>query len=213
VHRYGLHASTSPFFGKLSTNGSVLSRHTNPFPPNYLPVFFPPFHDPARVKFFPRCFRYRIARHTHFAHHCANPSHRRVLSGRAGIALSEGPSGAESNPLSDETGPPDSRSRSPSFRRPARWKTNKAGEHRKSTNQSIVELVRDLSKILSAKAIAPLLNRVKLKTGCGNNWTEDRVRALKNHNGIKPCTQDNEIVTLQQAAERLGICSQSVRGE
>ena len=91
-------------------------------------------------------------------------------------------------------------------------KKNRTGEHTKSTDKSIVELVRELSKMLTDKAIAPILNRLKLKTGCGNNWTEDRVRWLRNHNGIKPCTQDKEIVTLQQAAERLGICSQSVRG-
>jgi len=91
-------------------------------------------------------------------------------------------------------------------------KKNKTGEHTKSTDKSIVELVKELSKMLTDKAIAPILNRLKLKTGCGNNWTEDRVRALRNHNGIKPCAKDKEIVTLQQAAERLGICSQSVRG-
>jgi hypothetical protein len=91
-------------------------------------------------------------------------------------------------------------------------KKNRTGEHTKSTDKSIVELVRELSKMLLDKAIAPILNRLKLKTGCGNNWTEDRVRWLRNHNGIKPCTKDKEIVTLQQAAERLGICSQSIRG-
>jgi len=91
-------------------------------------------------------------------------------------------------------------------------KKNKTGEHTKSTDKSIVELVRELSKMLSDKAIAPILNRLKLKTGCGNNWTADRVKWLRNHNGIKPCIKDEEIVTLQQAAERLGICSQSVRG-
>ena len=66
---------------------------------------------------------------------------------------------------------------------PLEVKKNKTGEHTKSTDKSIVELVRELSKMLSDKAIAPILNRLKLKTGCGNNWTEDRVRALRNHTG------------------------------
>jgi len=88
---------------------------------------------------------------------------------------------------------------------------NRTGHHTRSTDKSIVELVRELSKMLSDKSIAPILNRLKLKTGCGNNWTGDRVKALRNHNGIKPCARERNIVTLQEAAERLGVCPQSVR--
>jgi len=54
-------------------------------------------------------------------------------------------------------------------------KKNKTGEHTKSTDKSIVELVRGLSRMLTDKAMAPILNRLKLKTGYGNNWTADRV--------------------------------------
>lgn len=93
-------------------------------------------------------------------------------------------------------------------------KKNRIGEHRNCTDKSIVELVRELSKMLPDKAIAPVLNRLKLKTGAGNNWTRDRVRWLRNHNGIEAYNKNKQdhVITLEQAAERLGICAQSVRG-
>lgn len=90
---------------------------------------------------------------------------------------------------------------------------NRTGEHGNCTDGSIVELVRELSKILSDKAIAPILNRLKLKTGSGNSWTGDRVKWLRNHNSIDPYSGDKQadVITLQEAAERLGVCAQSVR--
>lgn len=92
-------------------------------------------------------------------------------------------------------------------------KKNKTGEHTKCTDKSIVELVKQLAKQLPDKAIAPLLNKLKLKTGIGNSWTRDRVNFLRNYNKIPPYNGNKEIdiVTLQQAAEKLGICAQSVR--
>ena len=90
---------------------------------------------------------------------------------------------------------------------------NRTGEHRNCTEKSVVEIVRELSIILSDKAIAPILNRLKLKTGAGNNWNRDRVRWLRNQNGIAPFSKvkKNEFNTLQSAAEKLGVCAQSVR--
>jgi DNA invertase Pin-like site-specific DNA recombinase len=90
---------------------------------------------------------------------------------------------------------------------------NRIGEHRNCTEKSVVEIVRELSLILSDKAIAPILNRLKLKTGAGNNWTRDRVRWLRNQHGIEPFSkvEKREFITLQGAAEELGVCAQSVR--
>lgn len=91
-------------------------------------------------------------------------------------------------------------------------KKNMTGEHRRCTDGSIVELVRELSKILSDKAIAPVLNRLKLKTGSGKSWTRDRVRWLRNYNGIEPYSGEKQVdvITLKEAAARLGVCAQSV---
>ena len=92
-------------------------------------------------------------------------------------------------------------------------KRKKTGEHSNCTDKSIVELVSQLSRQLPDKSIAPILNRLKLKTGVGNNWTADRVKSLRSHNRITAYSPSEEdaFLTLAQAAERLGICAQSVK--
>lgn len=93
-------------------------------------------------------------------------------------------------------------------------KKNKTGEHTRSTDKDIVELVKQLARQLPDQAISPILNRLGKKTGAGNNWTRDRIRFLRNYNNIPAYNgqKDCAIITLQEAADKLGICAQSVRG-
>jgi DNA-binding transcriptional regulator YdaS (Cro superfamily) len=62
--------------------------------------------------------------------------------------------------------------------------------------------------------IAATLNRLGLKTGAGNTWTESRICALRSHQKI-PCNDakacDDRILTIEQTAELLGISASSVR--
>lgn len=92
-------------------------------------------------------------------------------------------------------------------------KKNKVGKHRNCTEKSVIDIIRELSLILPDKAIAPILNRLKLKTGAGNNWTRIRVRSARNAHGIKPFSRldQKEFVTLQNAAEHLDVSAQSVK--
>jgi DNA invertase Pin-like site-specific DNA recombinase len=92
-------------------------------------------------------------------------------------------------------------------------KRKKSGEHSNCTDKSVVELVRQLVRQLPDKSIAPILNRLKLKTGVGNHWTADRVKSLRSYNGIPAYSPGGEdaFLNLAQAAERLGICAQSVK--
>ena len=92
-------------------------------------------------------------------------------------------------------------------------KRNRTGEHTRCTDKSIVELVRQLAEQLPDKSIAPILNRLKLKTGAGNNWTRDRVRTLRNYHQIASYRKNEETnpITLREAAEKLGVCDQSVK--
>lgn len=91
---------------------------------------------------------------------------------------------------------------------------NKTGQHHRSTDKTVVEIVAQLARQLPDQSIAPILNRLGLKTGAGNSWTRDRVRVLRSYNKIPvyrstgPC----EFMTLQEAADHLGVCAQSVRG-
>ena len=91
-------------------------------------------------------------------------------------------------------------------------KKNRTGEHRYATDLSTIDLIRRLSSQLPDQAIAPLLNRLKIRTGKGNTWTRDRVRSLRNDHRI-PAYQGtpDALLTLQQTAQRLEICAQSVR--
>jgi len=92
-------------------------------------------------------------------------------------------------------------------------KKNRTGEHSNCTDKSIVELVAQLARQLPDKAIAPVLNKLKLKTGAGNTWTADRVKSLRSHNRFAAYSSGGKdtIITLEQAAEKLGVCAQSVR--
>lgn len=74
-------------------------------------------------------------------------------------------------------------------------------------------LVRQLAKQLPDKSIAPILNKLKLKTGADNNWTRDRIKTLRNYHQIPSYDKDNEsdIITLDQVAQELGVCAQSIR--
>lgn len=92
-------------------------------------------------------------------------------------------------------------------------KRNRSGEHRNCTEKSIVELVRQLARQLPDQSIAPILNRLKLKTGAGNNWTRERIKTLRNYHQIPAYSKDDRDnrITLEEAALRLGVCAQSVR--
>jgi len=92
-------------------------------------------------------------------------------------------------------------------------KKNRPGERSNCTDKSIVELVAQLARQLPDKAIAPVLNKLKLKTGAGNTWTADRVKSLRSHNRLAAYSSGGKdaILTLEQAAEKLGVCAQSIR--
>ena len=91
-------------------------------------------------------------------------------------------------------------------------KKNRTGEHRHCTEPSTVDLIRQLAEQLPDTAIAPLLNGLKIKTGKGNGWTRDRVRSFRGDHRIPAYAgkQDDKL-TLESTAERLGVCAQSVR--
>jgi hypothetical protein len=92
-------------------------------------------------------------------------------------------------------------------------KRHRRGERNNNcTDKSIVELVAQLARQLPDKAIAPILNRLKLRTGAGNTWTADRVKSLRNYHRFPAfnASEGDAIITVDQAAEKLGICNQSV---
>jgi DNA invertase Pin-like site-specific DNA recombinase len=92
-------------------------------------------------------------------------------------------------------------------------KRRKKGGNGQATNESTIELVRQLADQFPDKDIAPLLNKLNLKTGRGKNWTEGNVRALRNYHKISVynVTAPAKPLTISDAAKKLGISNQSVK--
>jgi hypothetical protein len=91
---------------------------------------------------------------------------------------------------------------------------NRSGQHRRSTAQAVVEVVRDLARSLPDAEIARVLNRLGYHTGAGNTWTHGRVTALRNHQGIAvftPALDHADRLTLADAAKRLGVSTAAAR--
>jgi DNA invertase Pin-like site-specific DNA recombinase len=95
-----------------------------------------------------------------------------------------------------------------------RVRRNRRGQHRRTTNREIVDVVRELARCQPDGQIARLLNRLGYRTGAGNGWTESRVRTLRNRHGIAvfdPATDRTGALTLAQAALALGVSASTVR--
>src|SRR5215471_15498455 len=62
--------------------------------------------------------------------------------------------------------------------------------------------------------IAEALNRLGLKIGTGNTWTEGRVRSVRSYHELPACNAalvSRQKVTLEGASERLGISHKVIR--
>jgi hypothetical protein len=94
-----------------------------------------------------------------------------------------------------------------------RVRKQRTGQHRFTAAADVIDVVRELAQVVSDSDIAAILNRLKMKTGKGNTWTEGRLRSLRHHHGIAPFAKDQERswVTMQDAAQVLGISPMSVR--
>jgi hypothetical protein len=82
---------------------------------------------------------------------------------------------------------------------------NQRGKHGRATDQSICNLVTDLSKVCDDRAIAVVLNRLGYRTGHGNSWVASRVTQLRHHYRLPNFQKDDQWLTLQQAADSLGV--------
>jgi excisionase family DNA binding protein len=95
-----------------------------------------------------------------------------------------------------------------------RVKKNAPGEHRHRTNLEAVEVVRRMAGRFSDEQIASTLNRLGMRTGAGNTWNEGRVYSLRHHHQLSaydPTRSSADILTLDQAAVRLGVSVTVVR--
>jgi excisionase family DNA binding protein len=95
-----------------------------------------------------------------------------------------------------------------------RIKKNVKGRHRRCTSVEAVEAIRQMAGKFSDQQIAATLNRLGLRTGAQHTWNEGRVRSARQYHRF-PASDANRIgeqmLTMQEAAERLHISARAVR--
>jgi len=92
-----------------------------------------------------------------------------------------------------------------------RVERNKPGQHGQCADRSVIDLVRDLSKICQDKAIAGILNRLGYKTGQEKTWNASRVAGLGNYHKIAPFQKQDRWFTQESAAQELGVSDTLVK--
>jgi DNA invertase Pin-like site-specific DNA recombinase len=95
-----------------------------------------------------------------------------------------------------------------------RVKKNGPGRHGRSTSLEAIEIVRRMAGHYSDEQIAATLNRLGVPTGAGNSWTELRVRSARSYHALPAFDASQprrDRLTLQDAAQRLGVSTTSVR--
>jgi hypothetical protein len=88
---------------------------------------------------------------------------------------------------------------------------NAAGRHSPRIPDDTIVLMRELARLMPDRQIARLLNRIRVATGNGNAWTQERVRGFRNHHEIVGY-RDGEWaergeITLEAAAKLVGVCN------
>ena len=91
----------------------------------------------------------------------------------------------------------------------------KTGEHRWKTGQDTLDLIQQLARLMSDKQIAAQLNRMGVKSAKGHTWNRTRVGTFRTSNHISNYRpgerQDRGELTIEEAAEQLGISYSSVQ--
>jgi hypothetical protein len=91
---------------------------------------------------------------------------------------------------------------------------NKIGHHGRSTKIEVFDLIRQMAGQYRDEQIAVTLNRLGLRTGMGNSWDKARIRDLRNKlhlPAFDPAQPGPAVLSLQQAAARLGTCRTLVK--
>ena len=95
-----------------------------------------------------------------------------------------------------------------------RVKKNEPGKHQRCTSVDAIEVVRQMSGKFPDEEIAATLNRLGLRTGAGNTWSTQRVYGMRHYHELpnnKVSRADLPMITMEEAAHRLGISPTSVR--
>jgi excisionase family DNA binding protein len=91
---------------------------------------------------------------------------------------------------------------------------NRSGQNRFKTKIETVQLVRELARLLPDHSIAPVLNRLRIRSARGHSWTQLSVRNFRGTHRIAAYRegereQRHELI-LHEAASRLGVSRMTV---
>jgi hypothetical protein len=88
---------------------------------------------------------------------------------------------------------------------------NGPGRHRRAAGEDVIAVISELAKVSDDKTITAVLNRLGYRTGQGNCWSVARVCSFRHTHDIDGCTNREDFVSLESAAELLGVSHTAVR--
>ena len=91
---------------------------------------------------------------------------------------------------------------------------NRSGQNRFKTDVATEQIVRELARLLPDHSIAPVLNRLAIRSATGQTWTQLRVRNFRGAHQM-PVYREGERaerreLVLHEAANRLGVSKMTV---
>jgi excisionase family DNA binding protein len=93
-----------------------------------------------------------------------------------------------------------------------RVRKNPTGQNRYRTAIEACDVIRQMTGRFNDERIAATLNRIGLGTGAGNAWNEQRVNSFRHKHQLVPKEiAASDVLTIDQAADRLGVSKTSVR--
>jgi excisionase family DNA binding protein len=94
-----------------------------------------------------------------------------------------------------------------------RVKKNKTGQHRRCTSMEAIEVLKQMAGGHTDEQIATTLNRLGFQTGAGHTWTEKKVYSARHTHNLSAYDPQRTkgYLTLEQAAQYLGVSANSVR--
>ena len=85
------------------------------------------------------------------------------------------------------------------------------GQHRRTVDRAVIELLEELAKVCDDKAIAGILNRLGYHTGQGNTWRASRVASLRYSHEIPAVGKRSGWLTLEQTAHQLHVSNTVIK--
>ena len=92
-----------------------------------------------------------------------------------------------------------------------RVRYNSTGRRRVRTDKAAIDLIHELSKVCTDRAIAATLNRLGYRTGGGRTWRAHSVQSTRHYYRVPNHRNSKEWLTIEAAAKELGVSHTVVR--